>query len=141
MIRPMTLNDILDITKLETKVFKETLGSTFFDNELNLNPFAKYYVYEINKEIIGYIGSRVYDDSIEIMNFLINPNYQRQGFGKELLDHLLNSFNDIKLVTLEVRKSNKQAITFYNKNGFVLDHVKKHYYNNEDAYFLVKEVL
>lgn len=141
MIRAMILSDIVDIEKLEIIVFKETLGKKFFDNELNLNPFAKYFVYEINKEIVGYIGSRVYDDSIEILNFLVSPTYQRKGLGKELLDYLLNSFNEIKIVTLEVRKSNKQALAFYNKNGFKLDHIKKQYYNNEDAYFLVKEVL
>lgn len=140
MIRKMIQSDINQVTKLEIKVFKETLGDVFFDNELNINPFANYFVYEINKEIIGYIGTRVYDDSLEIINFLISPVYQRQGYGKELLDYLLTTFSHVKTITLEVRKSNKQAISFYSKNGFVLDHIKKQYYNNEDGYYLVKEV-
>lgn len=140
MIRLAKPNDINALVKLELKVLNGTLGTMFFDNELMINPFAKYYVYEVNKEIVAYIGTRIYDDNLEIINFVVNKEHQNQGIGSLLLNNLIVSFKNIKIISLEVRKSNKQALSFYKKHGFVLDHVKKHYYENEDAYYLVKEL-
>lgn len=141
MIRQAKISDINAIVKLELKVLKETLGAIFFDNELNINIFSKYYVYEINKEIIAYIGTRVYDDSLEIMNFVVNTNYQNQGIGSKLLETVVSNHLQKGIISLEVRKSNKQALSFYKKHGFILDHVKKAYYGSEDAYYLIKEIL
>lgn len=143
MIRLMHSDDIFKVERLEQKVLKETLGASFFDQELNLNPFAYYYVFEHNKEIIGYIGLRVYDDSCEVLNFVIASHYQRMGNGQKLFDYILEELKikQVKTITLEVRKSNKQALNFYYKNDFNKLNVRKKYYdNNEDALVLIKEV-
>ena len=48
----------------------------------------------------------------------------------------------IRTITLEVRKSNSNAIKLYEKYGFVLSHIKEGYYqdNGEDALYMILEV-
>ena len=142
MIRNAELHDLFQIIELEKKVFKEPLTKEFIYQELTLNPFSYYLVLEINKEIIGYIGFRVVDDVAEMMNFAIDPDHQEQGYGKDILNFVLNAFKDknVKTITLEVRKSNKKAIHLYESYGFIQSHVRKQYYGNEDGIVYIKEV-
>lgn len=142
MIRKMIISDIVKVTQIESKVLGNTLGIDFLYDELNVNPFAHYFVYLINNEIIGYIGFRIYDDSAEMMNFVINTNHQNQGYGQELFDYCLEYITNlnVKNISLEVRKSNTKAKRFYTKNGFLKAYTRKNYYENEDALVLMKEV-
>lgn len=142
MIRKAELTDIFNISKMEAAVLGSTLGVDFFYNELSLNDMARYYVYTINDEIVGYVGFRLYDNEAEMMNFVINHDYQNKGYGQELLDYFLAYIKTYPIykISLEVRKSNKKAIRFYIKNGFTKSHNKKNYYMNEDAYVYIKEV-
>ncbi|NLP49046.1 MAG: GNAT family N-acetyltransferase [Clostridiales bacterium] len=50
----------------------------------------------------------------------IRPYYQRQGWGRKLMDRLLDHLRQkkVKGLILIVGKSNKQAISFYKKYGF-----------------------
>lgn len=143
MIRKMEITDIFQVVKIEKKVFKTTLGENFLFEELTSNPFANYYIYELNSEIIGYIGVRIYDSNAEILNFVIDTNHQKKGYGSNLFQYVLNYLEqlNVKQITLEVRKSNTQAKRFYQKYGFVKSHIRKEYYdNNEDAIVYLKEV-
>ena len=69
MIRKAIVNDINYLVKIEKKVFTESLGESFLYDEFLLNPFAHYFVYEVNKEVVGYIGFRAIDEHAEVMNF------------------------------------------------------------------------
>lgn len=143
MIRKAKIEDVIELTYLEELVFDKTLGINFLINEIESNEFAHYFVYEINKEIIGYIGIRIYDTNVEVFNFLIKPSFQGKGYGLELFNYLLTYLKPFNIlnITLEVRKSNKRALAFYKKQGFIKSHIRKNYYNNnEDAYVLIKEV-
>ena len=93
MIRKAEVRDIFYITKLEKRVFKTSLGEKFLLQELTDNPFSFYFVYEKEKVVVGYIGFRVYDDQAEMMNFLIDPDYQNEGLGSELLSFCLNELH------------------------------------------------
>ena len=52
MLRPYELKDIARIVEIENNTLKHSLGVDFYTNDLN-NPLAKYYVYEIDNEIVG----------------------------------------------------------------------------------------
>ena len=142
MIRKAEVKDIFYIDSLEKKVFKTSLSKEFLLQELTDTPFSHYFVFEKGKVVIGYIGFRVYDQNAEMMNFLIAPDYQNEGLGKELLNYSLDYLThlDVKMITLEVRKSNKRAQYIYEQQGFKVSHVRKQYYENEDGYVYVKEV-
>ncbi|MCR1809328.1 ribosomal protein S18-alanine N-acetyltransferase [Haploplasma modicum] len=142
MIRKMELNDIVSVVNLEKKILKDTLGEKFLYSEIMYNPFARFFVYEQNKQIIGYIGCRYYDDTGELLNFVVDDFYQQRGFGTLLFNEVINLFKneDVKTITLEVRRSNIKAQKFYAKNDFYLINVRKNYYETEDALVLMKEL-
>lgn len=142
MIRKMTLNDIFKVSEIEKIVLGNTLGVKFLFDELSVNPFSQYFVYEINSEVVGYVGYRVYDDVAEMLNFVIDDKHQNQGIGQELFDYSLEHISkmNVKSISLEVRKSNTKAKRFYLKNGFEKSYVRKNYYENEDALVYIKGV-
>ncbi|MBN2299957.1 MAG: ribosomal protein S18-alanine N-acetyltransferase [Acholeplasmataceae bacterium] len=142
MIRKATLKDVIYLVRIEKKVFTQSLGESFLYDELALNPFAHYFVYELNKEVVGYIGFRAIDENAEMMNFCFDPEYQGQGFGTELLTYAIDYLKElgVKQLSLEVRKNNRQAQAVYEKFGFKKSHIRKNYYITEDAYVYIKEV-
>jgi len=142
MIRKATIEDIQSIVKLEESVFPVSLGETFLYDELMLNPFAHYFVYEKDMEVIGYIGFRAPDETSEMMNFAVSPKAQGMKIGSNLLAYSINYLKQIgvKKIMLEVRKSNTKAQHLYEKFGFIQSYIRKNYYETEDAYVYIKEV-
>lgn len=142
MIRKATLSDVLPIARLEKEIFPEPLSESFLYDEIALNPFAYYIVYEENHDIIGYMGLRAVDEHAEVMNFAVSKLHQRMGIGTAILEHAMAHLKSIhvSILTLEVRRSNKSAQALYEKFGFKKSHVRKDYYLTEDAIVYVKEV-
>lgn len=141
IIRPMEIKDIDVVCKGEEEIFGETLGADMFYSELNLNPYAYYFVLEINKKVAGYIGTWIEGDRGEIVNFYVLGKYQGMGFGEMLIDFYLDlaKMSGVNSISLEVRESNEKAINLYNKKGFKFSHRREKYYKDlEDALVLVK---
>lgn len=143
----MKIEDIDQVVKLETKYLGETLGYEMILNEINNNSNQElegvlFYVIEENEKVIGYIGRYYFLKSMEILNFVIDEAYQRQGYGQKLFNKIVEDVTDLESITLEVRVSNQKAIAFYEKNGFIHVHTRKQYYSNgEDAKVLLKEFI
>ena len=138
-IRTLEKQDIDKVVYLETTFLGETLGKEILESELD-SKITKFYVATINNEVVGYIGRYEYVGEVEILNFVVDEDYQRQGIGQMLFDKMLNEIKEINKITLEVRRSNQKAINFYYKNGFKEIHVRKNYYKNgEDALVLIRE--
>ena len=142
IIRPMELSDIDEVVKGEEEIFGESLGVDMFLSELNLNPYAYYFVLEINRKVRGYIGTWIESERGEIVNFYVDKKYQGLGYGEMLLDFYLElaKMSGVNEISLEVRESNEKAINLYNKKGFVFSHKREKYYKDlEDALVLVKK--
>ena len=136
MIRRANINDASNIAKLDATMFKDSLGLDFVVNDLLNNQFAYYFVCEIGGEVIGYINCWI-TDFTEILNFCVLDKYQNQGIGKLLFDEVLKVSEGI--ISLEVRVSNLNAISFYEKRGFEKTLIRKNYYSNgEDAILMIK---
>ena len=58
------------------------------------------------------------------------------------MDEIYNDCYSKKVqnLTLEVRKSNEVAISFYKKNGFNEVAVRKNYYKGEDGILMMKKI-
>lgn len=141
MIKRATSKDSRRLVEIENLVFKSPLSQSFLNQELSDNPFAYYYVYQIEGRIIAYIGFRVVDQSAEMMNFCVVPKQQRKQYGSKLFSFALKELNNlgVKKITLEVRRSNEVANKFYQKAGFSQLHIRKNYYQTEDAIIYIKE--
>ena len=143
LIREMTIDDINDIILGEEKAFGESLGYDMLYSELSLNPYAYYFVLEIDEEVKGYIGTWIEQDRAEIVNFYVDEDYQGLGFGSMMLDFFvaLCEETNVPNISLEVRESNVKAQKLYEKFGFEFSHRRVQYYkNSEDALVLIKKM-
>ena len=79
---------------------------------------------------IGYLIAMLAEDTADILNIGIDPDFKRQGYGTDLLNHLIEKLKkrDIGEILLEVRAGNKSAIQFYKRQGFEEISVRKNYY-------------
>ena len=139
-LREMTVEDIESVIEGETKAFGTSLGYDLIYTDLTLNPYAHYMVLEIDKEVHGYIGLWINENS-EIINFYVDEEYRGYGFGKMMLDFAIKlcSLSKVNNLTLEVRESNQVARNLYEKHGFKFSHKRERYYDNgEDALVLIK---
>ena len=142
MIREMTISDIPKIIEGEEKAFGKSLGFDLLYSDLTLNPYAYYFVLEIDNEVSGYIGLWINEDNAEVINFYVDSDYRGCGFGDTILSFALDVCVACKSpsLSLEVRRSNQVAINLYEKHGFKYSHDRKCYYDNgEDALVYIKQ--
>lgn len=142
-VRKMEFRDIKKVVELEEKYLLESLGEKLLASELSeKNNGVSFYVIENDDVVIGYIGRYYFFQEAEVLNFVVDESYQRQGYGQKLFDKMVEDMKDVKKITLEVRASNIKGINFYTKNGFKQVEVRKKYYKNgEDALLLLKEFI
>ncbi len=140
-IERLIKEDIPQVVLLEEQFLGETLGTEMFENEIN-NESICFLAAKDNQKVLGYIGAYVVAGELEILNFVVDEQFQRTGIGTLLLDELLNKYPDAKTVVLEVREQNEKGINFYKKNNFNVISKRKHYYKNgDDALVMMKELI
>lgn len=130
IIRKMTEKDICEIAELEKMCFSEPWSENSLKDELT-NETARFYVLCDNNELLGYIGANNICNEVYITNVAVNEKYRGKGYGKKLVNHLIKQSELEKafFITLEVRKSNKNAISLYEKCGFKLIGERKDFYS------------
>ena len=72
---------------------------------------AEVYVYEKDKEILGFVGM----DDEYMEGIFISEKMQSQGIGKHLLNYVKDKKHKIRL---NVYQKNTRAISFYRREGF-----------------------
>ncbi len=135
-VSPMSEKDIPEIAELEKDCFSEPWSENSLREEL-ANDTARFYVLRDNKKLLGYIGANNICGEVYITNVAVNKNYRGKGYGKMLVNYLAKQCEaeDALFVTLEVRKSNENAIALYKKCGFQRVGERKNFYSDptEDA--------
>lgn len=129
-IGQMTENDISEIAELEKSCFSEPWSENSLKEELT-NDTARFYVLRDNENLLGYVGANNICDEIYITNVAVNEAYRGKGYGKMLVNHLVKQVEaeNALFVTLEVRKSNENAIALYEKCGFKMVGERKNFYS------------
>jgi len=136
LIRPMEERDIEEIAKIEEMCFAVPWTKSMFEEEMR-NPDAHYLVAELAGIIVGYIGFWKVIDEGHITNIAVHPGFRRRGCGRELIAAMIARAKELGITaaTLEVRVSNKTAISLYESFGFTASGIRRKYYsdNDEDA--------
>lgn len=73
----------------------------------------------LNSKLIGLI--RVVGDNntiIYIQDILVNPQYQHQGIGTELVNHIISKYSHVRQIVL-ITDDTKKQLNFYKKSGFL----------------------
>ena len=143
LIRPANKNDVKPIADLEKICFSLPWSERYFFEEITKNKIARYAVVEIEGKIVGYAGIWLITDKGYITSVAVHPEFRRKGIAKELVSSLMEmSYGEgVKTYTLEVRISNKEAISLYKRLNFKECGIRRKYYedNSEDA-IIMKEI-
>ena len=139
----MNSSDIQGVFNISNSCFSTPWSLDSIKSELN-NPLAKYIV-AVDKDldlVVGFIGAWIVVGEASITNIAVDKNYRKIGIGNKLLESLINLCSDLNctLINLEVRESNLTAQNLYKKHGFIIDGVRKGYYedNKENAILMTK---
>lgn len=83
-----------------------------------------------NNKVIGYCLYQIIFEQAEILRIGTHPDYQRQGIASQLFATLNNELinNKVESLLLEVRADNAPALALYERQGFVVIHKRKSYY-------------
>lgn len=139
------LNDNSHYLKYETLGYPSGYTLNFF---LNNNYVTD--VIRVNAQTIGFVNYAFDFEPIGCLSFKrtgllhligIDNFYQGQGYGKALLEHVMQRFNEqnVDRVILAVRSDNAKAQAFYQKAGFSLFYVDQ--INNEKTNIFYKKEL
>lgn len=134
---------IREITDNDRKKIYEIIKKEFKNNYLKDNPFTKWYIYELNNEIVGFINIDIIYEKAEIEYIYVVEKWRKNKIATKLLEKaekdLINK--RVSTITLEVNVNNFSAIKFYEKNEYKKINIIKHYYGNDDAYLMLKELV
>lgn len=118
MIRKMKEEDINQISKIWLEININThdfIPETYWRENLEYVKTelknAEIYVYEENKEIIGFVGL----NNGYIEGIFVEKENQSKGIGKQLLTYCKQLYTQL---TLSVYQKNNRAIQFYKREGF-----------------------
>jgi len=95
-----------------------------------------------NYHPIGFICFRNNGEESELLNICVNPQYQRLGFGKELMKFYIEFCHrrGVKKFFLEVSSSNRQAIHLYQSFSFHSVGIRKKFYQEKFDALLMSRI-
>ena len=143
-VRPMTESDLSTVLNLETSAHSHPWTYGILAD--NLKSGYRCWVLEKNCKIIGYTIVMIAVGEGHLLNITISPDSQGQGFGRKLLEFLLEDTRKQKaeVMFLEVRISNIRAIELYEQNGFAEVGRRRGYYpaegGREDAIVMAQDL-
>lgn len=136
-IERMRAADLEEVLPIERASFSMPWSRGAFLYELEQNRVARCYVVRENGRLIGYICLWEVADELHITNVAVHPGLRRRGVGRALLSAVLDDARQrkLRLVVLEVRPSNVEALGLYESFGFrVVGRRRGYYYDTgEDA--------
>lgn len=102
---------------------------------------------ELDQVVLGYGVMSVVIDESHILNLCIHPDWQSRGLGRKLIQRLFTIARQHAAETafLEVRESNRAALSLYQRLGFVEIGRRRDYYpsignGREDALVMSLEL-
>lgn len=140
IIVPIEQRHISPIAKLEKVCFSEPWSAEgLLDSYKN---GTKFFAAENGSHLVGYIGIKAVIDEGYITNVAVFPQYRGKGTATALINKVFEFAKEksLSFVSLEVRVSNSEAVSLYEKLGFVAEGRRKDFYRNprEDALIMTK---
>lgn len=141
LIRPMKIEDIDDVLKIEQVAFEKQSRDDFI-RCINRGEVYKYFVLEEDGKIIGYYGMSAISDEGELLTIALNPEKRGRGYASQMMRTciLQAGFSGSKKIFLEVNENNMIAIILYKKFGFREISRRKNYYGKDDAIIMQKDL-
>lgn len=134
---------IRGVFEIEKECFSSPWSEDGIRSELE-NSNARFFVAEYNGDVLGYAGMHTVCGECYIANIAVHGTYRKKGIASTLLEKLEETAKkeNGEFITLEVRKSNENAIRLYSRLGYKEVGVRKNYYSKptEDAVLMTKTI-
>ena len=145
LLRKMTLDDLEQVVAIDQVSFSLPWPARSFQFELTDNLASRCWVAELDGRVAAMLVAWFIVDEIHIATIATHPDFRKQGIGKKLLSHVLQSAKADGAITsfLEVRESNEAALMMYRKFGYMESGRRENYYsdNGEAAILMTLEAL
>lgn len=96
--------------------------------------------YFMDSQLVGFIHFTKLYEIIDIVNLVVDESYRGQGIATTLLGSVFSMFDDVTSILLEVNEKNQPAIQLYLKNHFYEINRREHYYGNDTAIIMKRDV-
>jgi ribosomal-protein-alanine N-acetyltransferase len=143
-IRPMMELDLPEVAAVEQHSYAFPWSENIFRDCLRVGYTCR--ALDLAGRIIGYGVMSVGAGEAHILNVCVRDEYRNLGFGRRLLEHLLERATaaGVAEAFLEVRPSNLAAIRLYQRLGFEQIGIRRGYYQapdgREDAIVLKRDL-
>jgi len=129
---PLTFEDCEEAARLHQEAFFKGWSPQSFQESLQDALTFGLKVME-DDVLVGYLLWREVKDEAEILTLVVDSSKRRQGIGNLLLRTLFTLLKEkeINNLFIEVAEDNQEALSFYDKNGFVFISKRPHYYPRE----------
>lgn len=136
VIFPMVAEDLEQVLAIEIDSFPHAWTREHFLDELKSPHSFPMTAFDREGRVVGYICSMQLLEAGHIFNVAVIRDSRGQGIGEILVKNVLRECRErgADYVSLEVRPSNKSAISLYLRLGFCeVGRRKRYYENGEDA--------
>jgi len=145
IIRPVESFDLPVLTALHAACFTADWDQPWTQrsfSEVLQMPGTGARIAALGPEPVGFALARVVADEAELLLIGIHPEYRRAGYGRVLLDALLEALRKagVDRLFLEVAEGNAAANAFYRGAGFEAVGRRPKYYQGQDALILAKSL-
>lgn len=140
LYRRMTAGDVDIVISIEDRIYSHPWTRGNFADSINAGHHC--WIAQLQGVVIGYAVAAVAVDEAHLLNVSVAAEWQRRGYGGELLRFMLKLVQDYgaQRVFLEVRPTNRAARALYARAGFREIGVRRGYYplqlGREDALVL-----
>ena len=132
-----TINDLDTITEIESESFSNPWPRQAIQSELSNLPWSCSKIITYNNIIAGYMIYWIIENEYHLQKIAVKPYLRRKGLAGKMISHLKAeaSKNNIQMILLELRQTNKAALKLYSGLGFKQQGIRKKYYSDtgEDA--------
>ena len=152
VISRMTEHDLIEVVEIEEASGLSRWGFEAYHEELTHGDSALMFVarragargFESEREVLGFIASRLVADELHVNNVAVRAEYRRSGIGSALLESVINegASKGSQKAFLEVRASNAPAQALYARCGFRIAGQRRGYYSDplEDALIMSRTI-
>ena len=125
----MQAADLEQVMVIERGVYSHPWTHGNFQDSLNDGYYARL-LRDGSQRLLGYFLLMPVLDEAHLLNLSVDADMQHRGYGQRLMAEAVDlaRLHHLKTMLLEVRVSNRQALSFYSRYGFREIGRRKNYY-------------
>lgn len=138
----MRSRDLDEVVAIERASFTLPWSRGAFLYEMEQNRVARCFVVREIERVVGYVCLWEIGDEVHVTNIAVHPDCRQRGIGRMLMSTILEDARGrrLRVIGLEVRPSNREALPLYESFGFKVVGRRKGYYYDTGEDALVMEL-